>query len=151
MCNGSKASPYEHEEILFLSSVAGLVRQNPSLVNLFIQSHRCDYLISAKLHRSNSVPVKNSLFDNDKIEASIRRISIVVDNYTEIEDENSVSSRSDSIEQTGECSIKQTNTFNKSPCDCEEYDRFPLLDTITGYLDSAVNLFYTFLGISNKK
>lgn len=71
--------------------MAGLVRQNPSLINLFIPAHRCDYLISANRHRSNNVPVKNPLFDYEKVEANIHRISIVVDNEV---DPESGSSRS---------------------------------------------------------
>lgn len=136
MCNGNKASPYEHEEILFLSTVAGLVRQNPNLINLFIPAHRCDYLTNAN-RRSNTVPVKNPLFDYSKVEASIRRISIVVE--SDVDSESGCSKSVEPIDKTNECSDKNSENCANA-CDCEEEDRFQLLDTITTYLESAVSI-----------
>lgn len=147
LCNGNKASPYEHEEILFLSTVAGLIRQNPNLINLFIPAHRCDYLTNAN-RRSNTVPVKNPLFDYSKVEASIRRISIVVDN--DVDPEAGCSKNVESIDVRPECDNKSTESCEESPkerCDCDEEDRFQLLDTITTYLLSAVSIRPFFLNI----
>lgn len=69
------------------------------------------------------------------MEASIR-ISIVVDN-----DVDSESGCSKSIEpiDTTECGDKNSET-SVNKCDCEEEDRFQLLDTITTYLESAVSI-----------
>ncbi|KAJ6619977.1 FHF complex subunit HOOK interacting protein 2A [Pseudolycoriella hygida] len=140
LCDGSKASPYEHEEILFLSTVAGLVRQNPNLINLFIPAHRCDYLTTAN-RRSNTVPVKNPLFDNCKIEANVRRISIVVDN--EVDAEECCSKTIESTDPRPECDSKNLEISEENlrqTCDCDDEDRFHLLDTITTYLQSADNV-----------
>lgn len=136
LCNGNKASPYEHEEILFLSIVAGLVRQNPNLINLFLPAHRCDYLTNAN-RRSNVVPVKNPLFDYGKVEANIRRISIVVDN--DVDEEGGCSKNNEPIDTRTECGIESSENCEKS-CDCDEEDRFQLLDTIATYLQSAVSI-----------
>ncbi|KAG4072221.1 hypothetical protein HA402_007631 [Bradysia odoriphaga] len=136
VCNGHRASPYEHEEILFLSTVSGLVRQNPDLINLFIPAHRYDYLKNAN-RRPNTVPVKNPLFDYSKVEASIRRISIVVDNDADAQDG---SSSVEAIDLKPDCDNNSSENGEGVPsetCDCDDEDRFQLLDTITAYLQSA--------------
>lgn len=137
LCNGHRASPYEHEEILFLSTVSGLIRQNPHLIHLFIPAHRYDYATNATKRRSNSVPVKNPLFDYSKIEASIRRISIVVDN----DDANGEEGCSTSVapsDTNADCDNKSLENGESAPmCDCDDEDRFQLLDTVTTYLQSA--------------
>lgn len=116
------------------------MRQNPNLINLFIPAHRCDYLTNAN-RRSHSVPVKNSLFDYSKVEANIRRISIVVDN--DVDSEGGCSTNAEPIDAMPECDNKSLENCEESSreiCDCDEEDRFQLLDTITMYLESAVSI-----------
>lgn len=118
------------------------MRQNPNLINLFIPAHRCDYLTNAN-RRSHSVPVKNSLFDYSKVEASIRRISIVVDNDVDSEGGGCSANTEPSIDTKPECDNKSLENCEESSreiCDCDEEDRFQLLDTITMYLESAVSI-----------
>lgn len=83
------------------------------------------------------MPVKNPLFDYSKVEASIRRISIVVDN--EVDSESGCSKNIEPIDTTAECDDKNSESCVHL-CDCEEEDRFQLLDTITTYLESAVSI-----------
>lgn len=107
------------------------------MINLFIPAHRCDYLTSAN-RRSNTVPVKNPLFDYSKVEASIRRISIVVDNDAERGCAEPIDTRP--TECDGNKSSENCEELSKESCDCDEEDRFQLLDTITTYLQSAVSI-----------
>lgn len=124
---------------MFLSTVSGLIRQNPNLINLFIPAHRCDYLTNVS-RRSNTVPVKNSLFEYSKVEASIRRISIVVD--ADVEPEEGCSTSVEPID-TKRCDNKSSENCEGVPrgtCDCGDEDRLQILDNIASYLHSAVRL-----------
>lgn len=88
--------------------------------------------------------MKNPLFDYSKVEASIRRISIVVD--TELDAEGGCSKSSESIDTRPECDSKSGENCeetSREACDCDEGDRFHLLDTITTYLESAVSILTT--------
>lgn len=132
LCNGKIASPYETEEILFLSTVAGLVRKEPFFINLFLPLHQHLSQVSSNVKgtRITKIPVKNSLFDCTKIESNIRRISIVKDELTE---------------QSG-CSSSGTGNTKKTIeeeiddeicCDCDENESLLLLDAILSYFESA--------------
>ncbi|GAB0097416.1 protein FAM160B1-like [Sergentomyia squamirostris] len=136
LCIGN-GSPYEKEEILFLTSVAAVVRKNPSYVNLFLPSHQHLVPFTSTLCGAANPPTRNPLFDCSKKDT--KKISLVPDtvpaasssgdhaeqNDTEICDNNS--SHRDSISSS-------KVTFN---CDCDEKeDRFTLLDSIVRYLDS---------------
>lgn len=70
------------------------------------------------------------------MEANIRRISIVVDN-----DVDSESGSSKNIESVNDPKTESSNTYFQSfECDCDEEDRFQLLDTIATYATSAVSI-----------
>lgn len=89
------------------------------------------------------MPVKNSLFDYSKVEASIRRISIVVDN--DVDSESGCSKNSEPVDKGPESDSKNSDICGESTrekCDCDEGDRFQLLDTITTYLQSAVSMMF---------
>lgn len=129
-CSGAagRASPYEEEEIVFLLNVAGVIRRDPLLLHLFLPAHEHSWA-SATLNPSLGMkaPVKNTLFENAKIESKVRHISLSQDKEASNCDEPD--------ESTGE-SIELTPQIS---CDCTENDSFILLDTILRYFDSAVS------------
>lgn len=126
VCNGTLASPYEIEEILFLEAVAGLITKNPENVKLFIPSHQHSDCKTKGIF-SDKPPKDNTLFENNKVEPNIRRVSLMVsdddDDLPTINEENP--------------SDLKKSPHRKSSCNCDEGDRFILLDAIMGYLESA--------------
>ncbi|XP_055640035.1 FHF complex subunit HOOK interacting protein 2A-like [Toxorhynchites rutilus septentrionalis] len=123
LCNGTIASPYEKEEILFLETVAGLVRKDSILINLFLKSHHhsAQMLHSWKGISATKTPVNNPLFQSTRIEYDSRRISLIIDEQT-----SDVGS-----------SVHTSESVSDSQCDCEEEEHFVLFDAIVSYLDSA--------------
>ncbi|XP_053681161.1 FHF complex subunit HOOK interacting protein 2A-like [Anopheles nili] len=138
ICNGTHASPYEREEILFLETVAGLVRKDSILVNLFLKSHHhsAQMLSNWKGLGVNKAPVNNPLFVSTKIEYDSRRISLVADDGggpsesapvgRPYRDNNPVA---DNEDDGGKGDLES--------CDCDDEDHFILFDAIVSYLDSA--------------
>lgn len=127
-----KASPYEEEEIVFLLSVAGVIRKEPMLLHLFLPSHEHSWTV-ALLNPSlgMKVPVKNTLFETAKIDPHIKRISLVQDLNP---------SGSQSADKSTELSaIKSISEYNCANCDCSENETFILFDAILRYFDSAVS------------
>uniref|UniRef100_A0A182R111 FHF complex subunit HOOK-interacting protein C-terminal domain-containing protein n=1 Tax=Anopheles farauti TaxID=69004 RepID=A0A182R111_9DIPT len=137
ICSGTYASPYEREEILFLETVAGLVRKDSILVNLFLKSHHhsAPMLANWKGLGVNKAPVNNPLFASTKMEYDSRRISLVtedsgdgglaVDREEAVQCDRKASSAGSGASGDPEC------------CDCDEEDHFILFDAIVSYLDSA--------------
>uniref|UniRef100_A0A1B0D1H3 FHF complex subunit HOOK-interacting protein C-terminal domain-containing protein n=1 Tax=Phlebotomus papatasi TaxID=29031 RepID=A0A1B0D1H3_PHLPP len=132
LCNGN-GSAYEKEEILFLTTVAALVRKNPSYVNLFLPSHQhLVPLTSTLLGMAPTKPPKgNPLFDCSKKDP--KRISLVPD----------TAASTSSADQIDACDTNSSNRDSISSskvafsCDCDgSEDRFTLLDSIVLYLDS---------------
>jgi hypothetical protein len=124
MCNGSIASPYETEEVLFLETVAGLVRQNTMLVNLFLKSHHHSAQMLASLQGSfwAKTPINNPLFtETGKIENSFRRISIIPGEE----------------QATNNDEVVENNDILEVTCDCDDDECFTLFDAIVSYLESA--------------
>lgn len=126
-----RASPYEEEEIVFLLSVAGVIRKEPMLLHLFLPSHEHSWAV-ASLNPSlgMKMPVKNTLFETAKIDPNIKRVSLVQDpnpSGSQIDDK---STESDAMKSISEC--------NCANCDCSENESFILFDTILRYFDSAV-------------
>lgn len=137
LCNGTIASPYEREEILFLETVAGLVRKEPILANLFLKSHHhsAQMLASWKGLSITKTPVNNPLFQSTKIEYDSRRISLVKEEQAGEEggDGEGGTSAAVVIPNVGEERVAEAK------CDCDDEEHFVLFDAIVSYLDSAVS------------
>lgn len=134
LCNGTIASPYEREEILFLETVAGLVRKDPIMANLFLKSHHhsAQMLASWKGLSVTKTPVNNPLFESAKIEYDSRRISLV-------KDEKSGENNGDELGASSAVVIPNLTEERvaKAKCDCDDEEHFVLFDAIVSYLDSA--------------
>lgn len=151
-CNrsGGCGSPYEEEEIVFLLTVAGVIRKEPNLLHLFLPLHehlRPGPILALK------TPVKNPLFDT-KLETNIRRISLIHDtSATSLNDgassdgagvasDNKDQALMNRDESNTKVRTKSTGSSRKNSfrigCDCEESDRFYLFDTVLRYFESAV-------------
>lgn len=131
VCNGTVASPYEGEEILFLVTVSGLVRKDPNLVHLFLPFHQHSAFVTSQIIRrsaSNRIPVKNPLFESSKIEANIRKIAIVHD--VDEKEKEEVKEPANVEEH------ESANNKYEFVCDCEEGERLYLLDAILTYFES---------------
>lgn len=126
VCLETPVSPYEIDEILFLETIAGLVRKFPVLVNLFVTGHH---------HMMNGVlevmplkePKANKLFENLTVQPNIKRISLISD---------------DSLNQnqpTPTSSANKSDSETKTECDCDENENFILLDAIVKYIESPDN------------
>ena len=124
VCKGTLASPYELDEILFLEAVAGLVSKNPENIKLFIPSHQHSDSKTEGIF-STKPPKDNTLFENNKVEPNIRRVSLMIS-----DDEDY------SVESESTMNHKKSPN-KKSNCICDEGDRFVLLDSIMGYIESA--------------
>lgn len=152
-CHGEKVSPYETEEILFLATVAGLIRKEPFLIHLFLPHHQHSAFVINKIRSRRSeiakCPTKNTLFDCNKVEASIRRIAIVYDTVDHIENQTSdnVIGNNTPIESSAEDDQSVSHIANDNgkdwlfDCDCDKDDRLRLLDAILGYFSSPVSIF----------
>lgn len=136
------ASPYEQEEIVYLLTVAGVIRKEPLLLHLFLPAHEHSLAVTA-LNPSLGMktPVKNTLFEHAKLEPNIRRVSLVHDetkntaNATQTINGEQTKSAIDTVD---ECSSNCSNSDN-SRCDCQECDSLMLFDTIVRYFESAVS------------
>ncbi|XP_049282142.1 FHF complex subunit HOOK interacting protein 2A-like [Anopheles funestus] len=135
ICSGTYASPYEREEILFLETVAGLVRKDSILVNLFLKSHHhsAQMLANWKGLGVNKAPVNNPLFVSTKIEYDTRRISLVAEDGEGSSTNEAVHMGKDKSEPSDDTG----GTSDPENCDCDEEDHFSLFDAIVSYLDSA--------------
>lgn len=149
--NGGCGSPYEEEEIVFLLTVAGVIRKEPNILHLCLPLHqhlRPNSTLSLK------TPVKNPLFDN-KLETNIRRISLVLDaTSTSTVDSERDAKDPATVHKTDDRSIQRTISTCSSNgdnyrigCDCEESDRFVLFDTVSRYFESAVGGFMLKFGV----
>lgn len=133
VCKGALASPYEMDEILFLEAVAGLIGKTPELIKLFIPSHQhCDS--TTKGIFNTKPPKHNTLFECNKLEPNIRRVSLMVDEENEEDVQAKIAESAEEI---------RAKKFVLSPrkvpenCNCDDGDRFVLLDAIMGYIESA--------------
>uniref|UniRef100_A0A182PFF9 FHF complex subunit HOOK-interacting protein C-terminal domain-containing protein n=1 Tax=Anopheles epiroticus TaxID=199890 RepID=A0A182PFF9_9DIPT len=136
ICSGTYASPYEREEILFLEIVAGLVRKDSILVNLFLKSHHhsAQMLANWKGLGVNKAPVNNPLFVSTKIEYDSRRISLVAD---EASSEKSSKEAEHAAQNAPNAGMNCNEAAGAENCDCDDEDHFSLFDAIVSYLDSA--------------
>lgn len=133
LCNGTLASPYEKEEILFLETVAGLVRKDSILVNLFLKSHHhsAQMLSSWKGVAVTKPPVNNPLFQSTKIEYDSRRVSLIKEEPPSSEEQQpSAGSSAVAVPELNEVTVE-------FKCDCDDEEHFVLFDAIVSYLDSA--------------
>lgn len=166
LCNGNRRSPYEEEEILFLLTVAGLIRKEPFLINLFLPTHQHSAYINARIKTNRimqKLPIKNTLFDCSKVEANIRRVSIVhasgsgdtsstavvlsdfpaaaatVSNCDTDDGAMTASNASSGVASICDAGGSATGATTKNPfvCDCNQDDLLGLLETILGYFESA--------------
>lgn len=119
--------------MVFLLNVAGVIRKDPILLHLFLPAHEHSWAV-ASLNPSLGMkaPVKNPLFENVKIGPAVRQVSLLQDNET-------ASNGDDSLKPIEEPSNLVTE-YSKISCDCTENDSFVLMDTILRYFDSAVSL-----------
>lgn len=152
MCRGGVASPYETDEILYLSTVAGLIRKEPFLINLFLPSHQHSAFVNARLatdtRRLPNVPTRNTLFD--EIDHGMRQIALVADvpadkpagdpvQPEQCAGDNAASSKDCVFESHAESVQTVKEQFD---CDCDMVeDRLALLEAILGYFDSPVSVF----------
>lgn len=129
-CAAGRASPYEEEEIVFLLSVAGLIRKEPLILHLFLPAHEHSWAV-ASLNPSLGMkaPVKNTLFDNAKLDSNVRRVSL-------LQEANSSDAPKYEMHSNPDVS-KSTQVYTSASCDCTENDSFILFDTILRYFDSA--------------
>ena len=129
LCNGTQASPYDMEEILLLEAVSGLIRKDSFLINLFIPTHQHKMNDKIRGVFPTKPPRQNSLFDENstKLEPNIRRIELLAGAP---EPEKVVN-----IENITNC-----DKVIEDICDCDEEERFTLLDNILSYLESAVSI-----------
>lgn len=127
-----KASPYEQEEIVFMLSVAGLIRKDPLLIHLFLPAHEHTWAV-ASLNPSLGMktPIKNPLFDA-KLHSSVQQIALVQNATSETVITDNTECNSDEYKKT-------LFEFSNSGCDCADTDLFELFDTVIRYFDSAVS------------
>uniref|UniRef100_A0A182MRR9 FHF complex subunit HOOK-interacting protein C-terminal domain-containing protein n=1 Tax=Anopheles culicifacies TaxID=139723 RepID=A0A182MRR9_9DIPT len=128
ICNGTYASPYEREEILFLETVAGLVRKDSILVNLFLKSHHhsAQMMANWKGLGANKAPVNNPLFVSTKIEYDTRRISLVAEDGEDPSTNEAMREGNGNIQSTNDTA----GARESESCDCDEEDQFSLFDAI---------------------
>ncbi|XP_058822794.1 FHF complex subunit HOOK interacting protein 2A-like [Topomyia yanbarensis] len=133
LCSGTVASPYEREEILFLETVAGLVRKEYILVNLFLKSHHhsAQMLSNWKGISATKLPVNNPLFQSTKFEYDSRRVSLIR------EEQTSESGSSNDEGNSAAVMVVPNEDISELKCDCDEEEHFVLFDAIVSYLDSA--------------
>lgn len=126
-----RASPYEEEEIVYLLNVAGVIRKDPLLLHLFLPAHEHSWAV-ASLNPSLGMkaPVKNTLFENAKLETKLQKVSLLQDKET--------ASNGDEQANKMHEPMKMIPDYGNISCDCTEIDSFVLLDTILRYIDSAV-------------
>lgn len=126
-----KASPYEREEIMFLLTVAGVVRKDPVLLNLFLPMHV--YTLTNTVILPSATPKHNSLFTS-VLNADTAPVALAA---ARAEDEEDVVDRAIRSRQSMEDS--RVSARERLPCDCRKNDSLVLFDTIVQYFDSAVS------------
>lgn len=131
VCNGTLASPYELDEVLFLEAVAGLIGKTPEYVKLFIPPHQFSDSTTEGIF-STKTPKHNQLFASSKIEPNIRRVSLMVN-----DDEATAAPQSTAAQETKPKIISPSPKKVLKNCNCDEGDRFLLLDAIMSYMESA--------------
>lgn len=127
-----KASPYEREEIMFLLTVAGVVRKDPVLLNLFLPMHV--YTLTNTIILPSATPKHNSLFAA-VLDANTAPVALAA---AKAEDEEDVVDRAIRARQSMEDS--RISARERLPCDCRKTDSLVLFDTIVQYFDSAVSV-----------
>lgn len=132
VCNGTMASPYESEEILFLEAVAGLIGKTPEIMRFFIPPHQFSDSRTEGVF-SKKPPKDNQLFATTKIEPNIRRVSLMVSDDEELKDNNETEEKSQEPRKTKTPSPRKA----VKTCNCTDGDRFTLLDAIMSYMESA--------------
>ncbi|XP_070493258.1 FHF complex subunit HOOK interacting protein 2A-like isoform X1 [Chironomus tepperi] len=137
VCKGALASPYEMDEILFLEAVAGLIGKNPELIKLFIQSHQHSDSTTKGLFNTKP-PKHNTLFESNKLEPNIRRVSLMINSEDEegIKDESNCNANDGNDNQTTRKLLISPKKIPKN-CNCDDGDRFNLLDAVMSYIESA--------------
>lgn len=135
VCNGNNHSPYELDEILFLEAVAGLIGKTPEFIKLFIPPHQFSDSTTEGIFNTKP-PRDNQLFLSSKIEPNIRRVSLMVSDEEEIK-ENEDLQPSATVKETKPKIISPSPKKILKNCNCDEGDRFILLDVIMSYMESA--------------
>lgn len=134
-CSNSagRASPYEEEEIVYLLTVAGVIRKEPLLLHLFLPAHEHSWAV-ASLNPSLGMkaPVKNPLFESAKFGSSLKSVALV-------QDKEAATTNDDEEAKSVPEPTKVLPEYSSFSCDCTENDLFVLLDTILRYFDSAVS------------
>lgn len=112
--------------------MAGVIRKDPLLLHLFLPAHEHSWAV-ASLNPSLGMkaPVKNTLFENVKLETKLQKISLLQDKDTTPNGDAEV----DKVLEP----MKTIPEYGNISCDCTENDSFVLLDTILRYIDSAVS------------
>lgn len=149
------ASPYEQEEIVYLLTVAGVIRKEPLLLHLFLPAHEHSLAVRA-LNPSLGMrtPVKNTLFEHSQLEASIRRVSLVHDETKGSENAARTAQKEQTKSPIGTvdaCSSSSISNCNYGRCDCQECDSLVLFDTIVRYFESAVSITFFMPSDNGKK
>lgn len=133
VCNGTMASPYELDEILFLEAVAGLIGKTPEFIKLFIPPHQFSDSTTEGIFQTK-LPKDNQLFATSKIEPNIRRVSLMMSDDESVDNIGTTEHREP---------VEKPKIKTPSPkkilknCNCEDGDRFILLDAIMSYMESA--------------
>lgn len=137
VCNGTMASPYELDEVLFLEAVAGLIGKTPEFIKLFIPPHQFSDSTTEGIFQTKP-PKDNQLFVTSKIEPNIRRVSLMVSDDDELMYNNETQQAQISNVEESKPSIKTPSPKRiLKNCNCEDGDRFILLDAIMSYMESA--------------
>lgn len=147
-----KASPYELEEMMFLLTVAGVVRKDPILLNLFLPKHLVT--MNNTMIVGTVAPRHNSLFDGAMVNAApiVELVAAAPDQHDGVDVVDralqSLQMADSVLNHTGDGEANETTTVvandtveNRAvPCDCGKHDSLTLFDTIVQYFDSADSL-----------
>lgn len=138
------ASPYEQDEIVYLLTVAGVIRKEPLLLHLFLPAHEHSLAVtSLNPSLGMKTPVKNTLFEHAQLEASIRRVSLVHDETKDSEKAAQAAQSQQTKAAIGTVDASNSSSISNSNigrCDCQECDSLVLFDTIVRYFESAVSI-----------
>lgn len=126
-----KASPYEREEIMFLLTVAGVVRKDPVLLNLFLPMHV--YTLTNTVILPSATPKRNTLFES-VLNVDTAPVALAA---ARAEDDEDVVDRATRSRQSME--LSGSIGRDRLPCDCRKGESLVLFDTIVQYFDSAVS------------
>lgn len=131
--SAGKASPYEQQEIMFLLTVAGVVRKDPVLLNLFLPLHVNGIAEAEIVER----PKKNLLFDA-VLDPSVEAVAL-----TKAPEVDDIIARALNTLKVQEEAQEVQPDLN-SLCECRPGDSLILFDTILRYFDSAVSRYAPF-------